>query len=300
MRKWTIVAVASMVGIMIAGTAMGVYAEGNAVNTAVQKLSFEEAAEAALKDAGQTSDAVIFSKLMNEFDDGIAVYEIDFLIPGQTRYDYKINANSGAIMEKEMEPWEAEDDFEYKALLDETVNYFDFSSAEVSSVIDSSRTKALDEAAAAADETLFLYKTGMEYDDGRILYVEGFIIPDKTKFEFKFDASTGSLAQSERENWKGEYDFDYADLLKGAAAAAGAAADKGTEGQVTMESAEATALADAGFAESEVRMKRTEKDFDDGIERFEVEFFGPDGKEYSYEISVADGKILSREAEYDD
>ena len=298
MKKLTAFAAVTMMGILTAGAAMSVFATENTTGT--HKLDFDEATEAVLADAGLTNDAVTFSKKMNDFEDGIDVYEMDFLVPGETKFDYKINAGTGEIMEKEIEPWEAEDDFNYKALLDETVNYFDFNSDEAANLIASSMLKVLDETAPNADDPTFFFKTGMEYDDGMILFKAGSLIQNKMKFEFEFDARTGNLLHTEKENWKSEYDFEYADLLSEEAAEAGSETADAALDQVTAETAKAVALDDAGFAENEVRMTKCEHDFDDGFEHFEVDFVGPDGMEYNYEISAADGSILFKEAEYDD
>ena len=42
------------------------------------------------------------------------------------------------------------------------------------------------------------------------------------------------------------------------------------------------------------------KDIDDGVEVFEVEFIGPDGMKYDYDIRVSDGMITNKDVELDD
>lgn len=301
MRKLTAIAATSMLGIMMTATAIGVHAEGQAGGSAnTQKLSFDEAAGRALEDAGLAQGEVTFSKIMNDFDGGTDIYEVDFLVPGQTKFDYKIDAASGAVMEKEAEAWDADDDADYNALLNETAHYFDFGSGEATGLIDSSMEKAMEEAAPAAGETMLPFKAGMEYDNGMVLCEVGFLIPDKMKYEYAFDARTGQLMDTEKENWEDEYNSEYAALLEGNAAGTATGTADAAQGQASLESAKATALGDAGFAEGEVRITKCGKDFDDGMEKIDVEFVGPDGREYDYEISAADGSILSKEAEYDD
>ena len=47
---------------------------------------------------------------------------------------------------------------------------------------------------------------------------------------------------------------------------------------------------------------KNQKEFDDdlGIEKYDIDFFGPDGMKYEYDIKAADGAILERSAEFDD
>lgn len=76
--------------------------------TAAQALSSDtaitEAAAkaAALADAGLTEADVTFTECKQELDDGVQVYEIEF-VSGTTEYDYKIDTATGAILEKDQE-----------------------------------------------------------------------------------------------------------------------------------------------------------------------------------------------------
>ena len=58
-------------------------------------------------------------------------------------------------------------------------------------------------------------------------------------------------------------------------------------------------MAHAGFAESEVTRLKVERDRDDGRIEYSVEFTA-NGKEYDYEISASDGKILDYDVEVED
>ena len=63
---------------------------------------------------------------------------------------------------------------------------------------------------------------------------------------------------------------------------------------VSAEQAAAAALSHAGFAAEQVSGLRTEYERDDGLRFYEVRFFA-DGMEYEYDISAADGTVLSFE-----
>lgn len=65
------------------------------------------------------------------------------------------------------------------------------------------------------------------------------------------------------------------------------------------EKAKSIALANAGFSESQVTRLHVERDLDDGRIEYNVEF-DANGKEYDYEISGADGKILDYDVEVED
>lgn len=62
----------------------------------------EKAEEIALNHAGINEADASFVKSKFEYDDGIAVYEIEFY-SGKTEYEYKINAVSGEIIEYDVD-----------------------------------------------------------------------------------------------------------------------------------------------------------------------------------------------------
>ncbi len=61
-------------------------------------VSLEAAKSAALDAAGLTEDAVTFTKTKLDRDDGIALYEIEF-VSGETEYEFEISAADGSILE---------------------------------------------------------------------------------------------------------------------------------------------------------------------------------------------------------
>ena len=58
------------------------------------------------------------------------------------------------------------------------------------------------------------------------------------------------------------------------------------------------ALKHAGFKADEVTRLRTEYDFDDGIHKYEIEFY-KDNIEYDYEVNAVTGDILSFDKDRD-
>lgn len=66
--------------------------------------------------------------------------------------------------------------------------------------------------------------------------------------------------------------------------------------ELTVEEAKKIALKAAGLDEASVQFQKTEKDLDDAIKKYEIEFLN-DGKEYTYEINLQTGEIIKQEVE---
>jgi hypothetical protein len=62
----------------------------------------------ALADAGLTEAEVTFTELETESEDGVVVYEVEFVVNG-TEYEYKISA-AGVILKSESEMDDQDDD----------------------------------------------------------------------------------------------------------------------------------------------------------------------------------------------
>ncbi|MBE6053898.1 MAG: hypothetical protein E7212_08285 [Clostridium sartagoforme] len=65
-------------------------------------------------------------------------------------------------------------------------------------------------------------------------------------------------------------------------------------GDISLDKAKEIALSHAGLTSNQVTFKRTELESDDGIQKYEVEFYY-NNIEYSYEIDANSGNILSYE-----
>lgn len=67
----------------------------NSNNTA--KITLEEAKNIAIKHANLLGEKVTFTKAERDLEDGVEVYELEFLYRN-TKYDYEINATDGKII----------------------------------------------------------------------------------------------------------------------------------------------------------------------------------------------------------
>ncbi len=74
----------------------------NYQNPSSKRMTRNEALKIAYKDAGVSEKDVILYKCKLEHDDGIYVYEIEF-ISSSTEYEYEINAETGKIISEESE-----------------------------------------------------------------------------------------------------------------------------------------------------------------------------------------------------
>ena len=159
---------------------------------------------------------------------------------------------------------------------------------------ESAQKTALEAVGLKAEDVIFK-STGADLDDGRNIFEVDFFVPGEVKYEFDIDAATGAIIDQDMDLWEADDDFEYAALIGNSKKEVKAAAGKITELQ-----AKSIALKDAGLRENEVTITKCRKEFDDGIEKFEVEFRTADFMEYDYDINAADGTILERNAEFDD
>src|SRR5699024_1532973 len=66
------------------------------------QLTVDEAKAAALSDAGVAAADATFTKAELDYDDGVAYYELEFHTASYA-YDYEVNAETGAIRERNQE-----------------------------------------------------------------------------------------------------------------------------------------------------------------------------------------------------
>lgn len=135
-----------------------------------------KAKELALKHAGLSSKEVSFLQLKLDWDDGRAVYEVEFYA-GSREYDYEINAVTGAVVD-------FDSDIEDYTIPSDSEDYI-------------SREKAQKLAQAKAPKAT-LIKLELDVDDGRAVY-EGELREGSTEYEFEIDAVTGSFLKWEQE-----------------------------------------------------------------------------------------------------
>lgn len=151
--------------------------ETNSSAGTASTITQDQAKTIALEDAGvQESDAQ-FIRVQEDYDDGRAVYEIEFYANG-TEYDYEIAKDSGAIVKC---------DYDIE-------NYTPQSGAGNSGTIislEQAQELALSRVSGATASNIRIH---LDHDDGRQIY-EGEIYYNWIEYEFEIDASTGNFIE---------------------------------------------------------------------------------------------------------
>lgn len=156
---------------------------GNPVDSAAS-ITVDQAKEIALKHAGQTADAVFFKKAKQDDDDGLLIYEIEF-IAGSTEYEVEINVQTGDIVKYETEAA----DTPYTGNTGNT---------SVSITMDQAKEIALKHAGQTTDAVWF-EKAEQDDDDGVPVYEFEFVAGGM-EYEYEIDAQTGAVR---------DYEWDY-------------------------------------------------------------------------------------------
>ncbi len=146
--------------------------------------TIDAAKAAALADAGLAVSDVTFTKEKLDWDDGIAVYDIEFLT-ADTEYDYEIDAATGAVLDKSAE------------LL--RPNESPGQAMDAGIDVESAKEIAAAHAGLSKEEAFFT-KAELELEHGRSEYEIEFY-HDRIEYEYTIDAATGAILE-----YKSEYD----------------------------------------------------------------------------------------------
>ena len=174
-----------------------------ATTTAVSAagITLEDAQKKALDAVNLKEEQVIFKPVEEDVDDGGRIYEVDFFIPGELKYDFDIDVNTGAIVEQDMDLWEADDDVEYadliKAAKDGKTDVTSSTSTETEKIdgeITEAQAKmiALKDSGLKADEVTFT-KCKKDEDDGKWQYEVELKAKDGTEYDYELDVKDGKI-----------------------------------------------------------------------------------------------------------
>lgn len=153
------------------------------------QISIEEAKSAALADAGLTASDVVFTKEKSDYEDEIAVYDVEFYA-AEYEYEYEINASTGAVYSKNVEAHRRSGTGHLGHSGNITATGASIGEEEAKSI-------AVNHAGfALADVNLLKVKLDME--DGKTVYEVEFYKENK-EYDYTIDASTGTIL---------EYDID--------------------------------------------------------------------------------------------
>lgn len=152
-------------------------------------ISDAKAKEIALNNAGKKETDVVFVKAELEYDDGIAVYDVEFYGADFREYDYEISAGTGEIIGLD---YDAEN-FDGKKAQSGTA-----AGEKTTLTVDQVKEKVFGMAGVSASQVKYL-KMDQEWDDGRLVY-EGEFVSGTTEYEFEIDGETGTMLDWSRES----------------------------------------------------------------------------------------------------
>ena len=223
-------------------------------------ITADEAEQAALSHAGISASDVSFITCELDFDDGIMVYEVEF-ISGSTEYDYDINALDKSVL---------------KFSTERADNYNQSgqgsSSGNSASVTEAEAQQAAFSHAGVSGATVIKAEYDREDNKYEIEFIAG-----SYKYEYEISAADGRVLKSEKEAVKSSV------------------SSSGTAYSVSADDAKQTALSHAGVTNP----NELEIDYDRDENKYEIEFKSG-GYEYSYDINAATGEIIKSEKERDD
>ena len=166
-------------------------------------------------------------------------------------------------------------------LQDNNINNGQNNTGEIS--LDKAKEIALSHAGLSADQVTFV-QANMDFDYGIQKYDIEFYCNGK-EYDYEINAANGQIIQF-------DYDMEYNYIPNNNTTNYQNNVNATTS--ISAERAKEIALSHAGLAGNQVTFKRTELDFDNGIPRYEVEFYC-NYREYSYEIDANNGNIISYE-----
>lgn len=278
---------------------------GLAGNTQSTDIGESAAKEIAFTDAGISAEQVQYLWSKMDYDDGKAVYDVEFVVNG-VEYDYEIDAVSGTILSVDQEAdnyraanqtagTQAASQTSGNAASQKTTAQSNStaqtanqgSTAQQNNYIgeQAAQDAALAHAGVSAQNVSFV-RTKLDWDDGRWQYEVEFY-DQGTEYDYSIDAVTGEVLGY-------DYDAEYYTANNNTAAAQTAPG-----AQISAEDAKAIALAHAGVSAQDAQ--RMEMGFDNEHGRSVYEFEWHVGwTEYSCDVDANTGEVVGYSSEYDD
>lgn len=272
----TLIAVAS-VGIAVAADMTKNNQANNSASGDVVYLAEDTVKKLALNHAGLAEADVTELKVVLDYDDRKAEYEVKFR-KDNVKYEYEIDAVSGTILSY---------DAESKKVLQNSTP------AEDPTYIteDTAKEVALNHAGLAAADVTFT-KVKLDYDDGKAEYEVDFYT-DTAKYDYEVDAVGGTVLSYDVDAKQGSQPATGdAPAATPSTPAATPAVKPSTPTYMSQDEAKNIAVQHAGLQVAAVTFTKVKLDYDDGRAEYEVDFYTA-STEYDYEIDATTGKILS-------
>ena len=261
---------------------------GGSIPASSTDIGSDAALQAALAHAGVAQADATGVRVEREYDDGLLVYDVDFYA-GSVEYDYEIAGADGTVLHSSEERYgSAGGNSAGNTTGGNTTGGNASGSGDIGS--DAALQAALAHAGVAqADATGVRVKR--DRDDGRLVYDVDFYAGN-AEYEYTIAAADGAVLESSRESFGGGG-------TGGNASGGNTTGGNASGGDIGADRAQSIALGHAGLAAGDVYGLKTERDRDNGVTVYEVEFKAG-GYEYDYEINASTGEILGHSREYDD
>ena len=284
MKKFKIIAIIGILGVSLIGcNAQDMPKnEGSANNVVDQtetilEITPDKAKEIALNHAGLKAEDVTFVKVEKDYDNGKEEYEVAFYANGK-EYDYEIGTKNGEVISYES------DIKDFTIPENSTTNNSNNTSTGMTA--DKAKEIALNHAGLTSDAVNFI-KVERDYDNGIEKYEIDFYANGK-EYDYEINSIDGQIISynSEIENYTAPNTTvptpTNPQTNNPTVNPTGISADRAKE----------IALNHAGVTKDQATGMKVEKDFDDGVTKYEVEFYY-NNAEYDYEIDANSGNILS-------
>lgn len=160
------------------------------------ETTLEQAKQLAAEHAGETADEVTFTKEKTERDDGRQIHELEFRTQEEKKFEYEIDADTGAILGWD---YDGKDHLVWMENNQGQDGGASFSAEnKAASGLEAAKAAAL-EKAGLSDAEVTWGRVHEDYEDGRLVY-EGKFFHESEEYEFEADAATGEIISWEREN----------------------------------------------------------------------------------------------------
>lgn len=199
-----IVAVLALTGAAGAAVARNSFTEGRkepsaaapddgAKDKETAKITLEQAKEIALSDAKAAEADVTFTKEKLEYDDGISVYDLEFLA-GNTEYEYEIEEDTGAIYSKSKETLADSQKKETQAGQENAEQTGQAADNAVSNISEEKAKSIAVGHAGFSEADVRFTKAKLDQEDGDEVYEIEFH-KDGMEYDYEINAATGDIIE---------------------------------------------------------------------------------------------------------